>query len=86
MMLERRKGKRMMSLGMLEGINRAIGIKSITWGWRGRAYRVLGARGNENGVVRPSPWGLVMNIPKLWVDSRGMLRIIHRICDDSVGQ
>jgi len=86
MMLERRKGKRMMTLGMLEGINRAIGIKSITWGWRRRAYRVLGARGDENGVVRPSPWGLVVNIPKFWVNSRGMLRIIHRICDDSAVQ
>jgi len=85
-MLERRVGKRVVSLGVLEGINRAIGVESITGGLRRpRAYRVLRARGDENGVMRPSPWRLVMKIPKFRVNSRGLLRVVHRICDD-VGQ
>jgi hypothetical protein len=75
--LEGGMGKRMVGGVVLEGINGTIGVDSIARGRRGRAYRILGARGDEDRVV-PSPRRLLMRIREFGVDSARLLRVVHR--------
>lgn len=63
---------------VLERINRAICVESVSGGRGRRAYWVLGARGDEDGMV-PGPRRLVMRVGEFRVDSGRLLRVVHRI-------